>query len=219
MKDAIMNILEKSDRSLPQKLGHVLSRLNVAMRAENWHTLSEDGLNPTQGQVLLLLEHRSVPLRLSEIAAELAVTAPTVSDSVSSLVEKGLVKKRRAADDQRALAVTLTAQGKKLVRRLDNSNDAVVSAITHLNPTDQTQLYRTLLQILRELQQLGRIPVARMCVTCRYFRPNHHDDPTRPHHCALVDAAFGDQTIRSDCPDHEEADVTLAEQNWKTFTS
>ncbi|MER3418788.1 MAG: MarR family transcriptional regulator, partial [Chloroflexota bacterium] len=27
----------------------------------------------------------------------------------------------------------------------------------------------------------------------------------RPHHCAFVDAPFGDRSIRLDCPDHAPA--------------
>jgi len=59
--------------------------------------------------------------------------------------------------------------------------------------------------MIAALQEQGRIPVARMCPTCRFFRPNVHDDPERPHHCAFVDAPFGDRSVRIDCPDHEPA--------------
>ena len=56
--------------------------------------------------------------------------------------------------------------------------------------------------MIRTLQEKGRIPVARMCVSCRFFQPFRHDNPARPHHCAFVDAAFGDEELRLDCPDH-----------------
>jgi hypothetical protein len=55
------------------------------------------------------------------------------------------------------------------------------------------------------LQQRGEIPVSRMCPTCRFFRPHVHDDPVRPHHCAFVDAPFGDAQLRIECDDHEDA--------------
>ena len=55
------------------------------------------------------------------------------------------------------------------------------------------------------LQEARAIPVQRMCLTCRHFRPHVHDDPARPHHCAFVDAAFGDAALRLDCADHETA--------------
>jgi hypothetical protein len=34
--------------------------------------------------------------------------------------------------------------------------------------------------MIRTLQLKGRIPVARMCVSCQFFRPFEHDDPATP---------------------------------------
>jgi len=213
------NSLEQTDLPLAQKLGHAFNRVQVAMRADSWEAFGQNDLNPTQGQILLLLGRRSEGLRLSEIAAELAVSAPTVSDSVASLVEKGYVSKTRAKNDARAIAVRLTASGKRLVSRLDSVGGTIAAVIESLPEAEKVQLYKTMLRMVRELQVAGKIPVARMCVTCRHFRPNVHENAERPHHCALVDAAFGDQTLRSDCPEHEPADEHLDAQNWQTFLS
>jgi len=211
------NSLEKSDLPLAQKLNHALNRVQVAMRADSWEGFGENGLNPTQGQILLLLAQRTLGLRLSEIASELVVSAPTVSDSVTTLVDKGYIRKDKAKDDARAIAVRLTASGKRLVERLDSVGATIQNVLVCLPEADQIQLYRTLLRMVRELQVAGKLPVSRMCITCRYFRPNVHEDSARPHHCALVDAAFGDRSLRSDCREHEVADVHLSTQNWDSF--
>lgn len=211
------NALENTDQPLDEKLGHLLNRLTTAMRADKWDATTALGLNPTQGQILMLLYRRQSALRLSEIADELAVSSPTVSDSVATLVEKEYVQKKRAADDARALAVTLTPKGRKRVSKIEESGDAVLVAVNALGPDDQVQLYRSLIRIVKELQGNGRIPVGRMCVTCRYFVPNRHKNANRPHHCSLVDAAFGDKTLRSDCPEHEEASSEQADENWRKF--
>ncbi len=209
--------LEQTDLPLVEKLGHVMNRIQVAMRADNWDLFGSNGLNPTQGQIVMLLGKRSTALQLNEIAKELAVSAPTISDSVRSLVEKGFVKKDKIKDDGRAIAVRLTPSGKKINEKLDAIGDSIGIAISRLPESEQIQLYKTLVRMVRELQGIGRIPVSRMCVTCRYFRPNVHEDADRPHHCALVDAAFGDRTLREDCPEHEVADEHLANQNWEVF--
>lgn len=198
---------------------HALARVQVATRAESWEEFGQRGLNPTQGQILTLLARRKSGLRLSEMAAEMAVSAPTVSESVRVLVGKGYVSKSKAKDDARAVALQLTASGRRLVKRLDSVSGTVQTVLASLPANDQVQLYRTMLRVIRELQVTGKIPVARMCVTCRYFRPHAHPDNDRPHHCALVDAAFGDPTLRSDCPEHETADQHLAAQNWESFVS
>ncbi|HNO78386.1 MAG TPA: MarR family winged helix-turn-helix transcriptional regulator [Phycisphaerae bacterium] len=213
------NALEKADLPLSQKLGHALNRVQVAMRADSWESFGQGGLKPTQGQILILLSERAAAPRLSEIASELAVSSPTVSDSVATLVEKGYVRKSKAKDDARAVAIQLTPAGKKLIKQLDSVGGAMQTILSCLPESEQIQLYRTMLRMVRELQVSGRIPVGRMCVTCRYFRPNAHKDSNRPHHCALVDLAFGDRTLRSDCPDHEAADEHLAAQNWESFAA
>ncbi len=211
--------LEQTDLPLVEKLGHVMNRINTAMRADSWDAFGSSGLNPTQGQIVMLLGRQSSALRLSEIADELAVSAPTVSDSISSLAEKGLVKKKMAEDDGRAIAVSLTSLGKKLNGKLDSTGETIGLVLSRLPESEQIQLYKTLVRVVRELQSTGRIPISRMCVTCRYFRPNVHEDTKRPHHCALVNEAFGDQTLRADCPEYEAADEHLAVQNWETFVS
>lgn len=211
------NLLEETDRPLAQKLGHALNRVQVAMRADSWELCGQNDLNPTQGQILMLLGGRPTGLRLSEIADELAVSAPTVSESVATLVDKGFAKKGRARDDARAVAVTLTPAGKRVVERLDAVGGSIATVLESLPESEQVQLYRTMLKMVRQLQAEGKIPGSRMCVTCRYFRPNVHNDTERPHHCALVDAAFGDQTLRSDCREHEAADEHLAAGNWESF--
>lgn len=213
------NLLEQTDSPLVRKLGHAMNRIHVAMRADSWDAFGANDLNPTQGQIAMLLGRRPSGLRLNEIADELAVSPPTVSDSVAALVNKGLVKKDKAKDDGRAIAVTLTATGKRLIRRLDSVGGAIGSVISRLPHSEQVQLYKTLIRMVRELQSEGRIPVSRMCVTCRYFRPNAHKNAERPHHCELVNVAFGDRTLRVDCPDHEAAEEHIANRNWEVFAS
>jgi hypothetical protein len=73
-------------------------------------------------------------------------------------------------------------------------------------------------KIIRGLQEAGDIPVQRMCVTCRYFRPNVHDDRDRPHHCAFVDAAFGDPQLRLDCTEQEPASAAESRANWISWS-
>jgi hypothetical protein len=61
--------------------------------------------------------------------------------------------------------------------------------------------------------------MSQMCVTCRFFRPYAHPGAAAPHHCALVDAPFGDAQIRLDCPEHQAAPAQVAESAWAAFTA
>lgn len=73
--------------------------------------------------------------------------------------------------------------------------------------------------MIRKLQEQGQISVARMCVTCQFFQPNHHLNSDLPHHCALVNAPFADGNLRINCPEHIAADAEMAKQNWELYLS
>jgi DNA-binding MarR family transcriptional regulator len=186
------------------------------MRSQAWEWAEGAGLTPTQGEILVLLMQRKGPMRLGEIARETALTAATTSDAVSTLETKGLVEKRRALDDGRALAVRLTARGRTAAKRALQWPDFLSEAIGTLRDEEQTVFYRTLLKMIRQLQVQGDIPQHRMCVTCTHFEPSKN--PKRiPHRCKLLELSLADTDLRLDCSVHEEADVAAQKKSWKIF--
>ncbi|HET7559265.1 MAG TPA: MarR family winged helix-turn-helix transcriptional regulator [Limnochordia bacterium] len=183
-----------------------LAKIGLALRHQAWASAESHALTPTQGQILTLLQARAPEgARLAELAAGLAVSPPTASVAVQALVEKGLVAKARAADDARALEIRLTDAGRAEAARTANWTDFLLGAVAALDEAEQAVFLRSLLKMIAHLQARGEIPVTRMCTSCTYFRPNAHPGAAKPHHCAFVDAPFGDAGLRFDCPDHEPA--------------
>ncbi|MGH3088675.1 MAG: hypothetical protein ACRDSJ_15325 [Rubrobacteraceae bacterium] len=64
---------------------------------------------------------------------------------------------------------------------------------------------RFLMRLIASLQRDGVITVARMCVSCRFFREHAHPGDAAAHHCALLDAPLANHDLRVDCPEHEPA--------------
>jgi DNA-binding MarR family transcriptional regulator len=198
------------------RVTHSLLRLSTAMRSQAWEWAEGAGLTPTQGEILVLLMQHKGPMRLGEIARETALTAATTSDAVSTLETKGLVEKRRALDDGRALAVRLTARGRTAAKRALQWPDFLSEAIGTLRDEEQAVFYRTLLKMIRQLQVQGDIPPHRMCVTCSHFEPSKN--PKRSaHRCKLLELSFADTDLRLDCSVHEEADAVTQKRVWKIF--
>src|SRR6266545_2894036 len=205
---------------LPGKLVTGPAKLGTAMCHNAWSKAGRRGLNPTQGQVLVVLRSAGGQgLRVSELADRLAVATATVSDSVSALARKGLVTKQRDPADARAVAVFLTVTGQAEAEEAAGWPDVLLEAVRTLDGEEQAALYRALLKTVRALQVRGRIPVSQMCVTCRFFRPYAHPGARQPHHCALVDAPFGDAQLRLDCPEHQAAPAEVAEGAWAAFVA
>ncbi|WP_017325153.1 MarR family winged helix-turn-helix transcriptional regulator [Synechococcus sp. PCC 7336] len=180
-----------------------LTKIATALQSQSWQDAEALGLSPTQGKILaLLLDRDRLGIRLSLVAEELEITAATASDAVKALVSKGLVDKARAADDRRAIAITLTEKGRSYARQAAGWTDFLAVAVDELSEAEQEVFLAGLIKIIRKLQERGQSSVARMCVTCQHFRPNVYANSDRPHHCTFVDAPFGERHLQVDCPDH-----------------
>jgi DNA-binding MarR family transcriptional regulator len=198
------------------RVTHSLLRLSTAMRSQAWEWAEGAGLTPTQGEILVLLMQRKGPMRLGEIARETALTAATTSDAVSTLESKGLVEKRRALDDGRALAVRLTARGRTAAKRAAQWPDFLAKAVGTLKDDEQAVFYRTLLKTVRQLETQDDIPPHRMCLTCTHFEPSKNPKKT-PHFCKLLDLKMSDTDVRLDCSVHENADIATQKKIWKIY--
>lgn len=198
------------------RVTHTLLRLSTAMRSQAWDWAEGAGLTPTQGEILVLLMQRKGPMRLGEIARETALTAATTSDAVSTLDTKGLVEKRRALDDGRALAVRLTARGRTAARRATQWPDFLSKAVGTLREDEQAVFYRTLLKTIHQLEAQNTIPPHRMCLNCAHFEVSKNPKRT-PHHCTLLALDMSDTNLRLDCSVYETADLATQKKTWKIF--
>jgi len=195
-----------------------LEKIGAALRTEAWRGATADGLTPTQGQALVLLQDEEHGLRLTPISMALGVSAATASDALGALVKKGLVERGADPVDRRAAAFRLTPAGRDAATRSAEWPDFLVDAVTDLDPTERTVLYGSLVKIIRAIQDAGAISVQRMCVSCRYFQPNARpDDAARPHVCGLVGAPFGDGHLRLDCREHEMASREDRDALWRRY--
>lgn len=207
-----------STETLVPQVGAGLFKLGLALRTHAWRDNGPRGLTPTQAQVLALLLARELPLRLSTVADGLAVTLPTASDAVKALVAKGLVSKTSAPEDRRAVAIALTEAGREAARQGAEGPEFVAAVVDALSKDEQAVFMRSLVKMVRTLQERGDIAPARVCVSCRFFRPYAHGiNADAPHHCAFVDQPFGDRALRIDCGDHEEESDSIAADRYRQF--
>ncbi len=217
-------VFDTLSEPLPRRLTAGLSRLAVALRAGQWRLAEARGLTPTQAHVLAVVASRGGPgrpaPRLSEVAEQLAVTRPTASDAVAALERKGLVERRPDPRDGRASGLVLTAEGEAAAREAGDPPAALLDAASDLSPAEAEALLRLVVKLIRGLQLRGAIAPARICITCRFFQPYAHPgDASAPHHCAYVDAPFGDRHLRLDCPEQEPLPADEAEAVWTRFVA
>jgi DNA-binding MarR family transcriptional regulator len=196
-----------------------LEKIGLAMKSRTWRREGRAGLGPLQRQVLTLL--RSKPgqrATVSTVANELAVRLPTASEVIATLERKQLVRRRRDTSDGRVVMAQLTAKGNRSCTPSTGMPDRLATATETLSSPEQVMLLTSLLKVIRSLQEQGEISVARMCVSCQYFRPNQYDNADRPHHCDYLNASFGDRSLRLDCHEYEAASIAQVNEVWAKFT-
>lgn len=205
----------KETPATSERILDAIARIAGVLRSGTWEFATAEGLNPAQVNILEMLASRKSGVRLSWIAHQLGVSTASASDSASSLVQKGLLEKTRAIDDGRAIALRLTTQGQAMATKILGATGFASEAIQKMSPNAQETIFTGLLNIIGKLQQSNQFPEIRACVTCSHFRAYHYEDTETPHHCALVNAPLKKAQLRLDCPEHQQAPISIIKNNWE----
>lgn len=116
-----------SDRTalIARRLLQVLLPLGKSVTNELRHTGRLMAPNHFQTLAILYLQ----PVNLSELAELLGVSAPTTSNTVSSLEQRGWVSRTRSKDDRRIVNITLTRAGCEVLGEL---TEAVIDMLVNM---------------------------------------------------------------------------------------
>jgi DNA-binding MarR family transcriptional regulator len=196
--------LSAQHADVDSKIVAALERLSQAFRLLLREEAQKHDLSPIQAQFLVYLLYHDVELRrVSQIAREFDLTQATVSDAVGSLEAKGFVRRELWPEDKRVMTLRLTPEGKELGIELSTWANTVKEHLASSLPEEKEAVMRFLMRLIGSLQSSGVITVARMCVTCRFFRRDAHPGDDSPHHCGLLDVPLAGSDLRIDCPEHE----------------
>jgi DNA-binding MarR family transcriptional regulator len=93
-----------------------MKQVELATRARLDEIFRPIGMTALQYMALTVLERRS-GLSAAQLARNSLVTAQTMTDMVTALLERGLIERHRDPLDRRRLVLALTPDGRALLRR------------------------------------------------------------------------------------------------------
>jgi DNA-binding MarR family transcriptional regulator len=187
---------------LDAKLAGALDRAGHALDAELRRAARAEGLTATQARVLLRVSAEPIePRRVGALAAAFDVRQPTVSDAVSALERKGLVRRRAARDDGRAVDLEPTERGLRVAAAVGRWDERARASLAELAGERKEAALELLLDFLADLNRRGVIAEARMCTTCRFFRRRAGSRA----YCNLLETELEPADLRVDCPEHARA--------------
>jgi DNA-binding MarR family transcriptional regulator len=203
---------------LPERLHDGLDRLLSLHRLDQRQASEPQGLNPTQLAILRLLTRAGTAgFRVKTIARELGLRQPTVTDSLLALERKGFILRQSDPKDGRAHLVHPSEEGRAAFLMVTGQMPRMETALAGLTRKEQAALLHIIIKMIRGILHEEAMPVQRMCVTCRHFRPQAQPKTDRPHFCDLVKAPFATADMQVDCGEHDAASLDQQAAAWRAF--
>lgn len=185
-------------QNAPIQVADYVERLGRLVRARGY----SGGLNPAQWEALRYLGRcNRFSSNPTALATFLDATKGTVSQTLSALERKGLVRKVPRPGHGRSLALVLTPKSRDV---LDiDPLQALRSAAARLGE-EADGLACRLRALLAEMRSLNGVPTFGTCRTCRHFVEDAPDGA--PHRCGLFEAPLAADESGQICVGHSPAD-------------
>ncbi|MBA3323682.1 MAG: MarR family transcriptional regulator [Pyrinomonadaceae bacterium] len=125
-----------------------VSRLMVDQYQQH---LAELALTLPQAQVLRILKGGA--LLTGQLADELRISAPAMTQLTDRLIRKGLIERRAADDDRRCVIVALSTEGARLIDQFrERRQDVFHGALSNLSEGDRRQVGEALEKVIGALE-------------------------------------------------------------------
>jgi len=141
----------RSDAGLATSLRISVSRLARRMRAERVAQGLQPELSDSQLAALAALKKRT--MTPGELAEHEKVQPPSITRVIASLEERGLIQRMPHPSDRRQVVLTVTVQGRDVVRQVRQLREAwLARRLRDLTPAEQAVL-KEAVPILEKLSQ------------------------------------------------------------------
>lgn len=176
----------------------ILDRINHLHHAYLREFSYRVGLNLRQLECLAYLQacnrYSDTPLALTEY---LGLTKGTVSQTILSLEDKGLLKKNSDSNDGRVIHIKLTRKAEKLLEQC--AHDSPLEKAFSNNDEISSSLAEPLSAILIEVQRANNSKTFGACYSCNHFRRNGLGTT---HQCGLTKEPLSEQESLKICREH-----------------
>jgi len=120
-----------------------LVRAETSVTRSLGHELERRGLSPTAFSVLVVLESAGRSIELRTLRHRLTLSKANASEVTAALEQRGLVVRARSLHDRRAVILTLTEPGRRIVTDLFPGHARRVrDAFTPLDEQEKRELAR-----------------------------------------------------------------------------
>jgi DNA-binding MarR family transcriptional regulator len=139
------------DSEIAENLRIVISRLIKILRSQ---TKNDELLSLTERSSLALI-YQYTEILPSELAAMEKVTAQSMSQIISKLLESGYIKKTSSKTDRRKVIITITATGKKYIdKKRQEKQEWLAQSIFEKTTQREKEILTNAIKVLTKLVDL-----------------------------------------------------------------
>ena len=143
---------------LPHYYGYHLRMAQLADYADFARETGPDALSPGRFSLLTLLAHNP-GITQSALSQAVGLDKSTLTPALDQLVRKGWVLRRKAANDKRSYALSLSRKGHGVLARLTQGVERHEANVANLlSPAEREQLVALLKRIAQGLNERGGKP-------------------------------------------------------------
>ena len=133
--------------------GFLLKKVSTASFKAFSDIVGEHGLHPMHFGMLSMIEAEE-PVSQHDLGRRTGIDPSTMVGRMDALVDKGLVERTRSADDRRNYEIRLSADGRKLLRRLrKQAAEHGERFFSPLTDTERKLLHELLAKLATHLDQ------------------------------------------------------------------
>ena len=128
---------------------YLMKQVELAVRAELDDLTRPVGLTALQYTALTVLE-RHPDLTAAHLARLSFVTAQSMGDMVTNLLDRGLIERHRDLADKRRLVIALTPEGRRLLKGLRPKVAALEARAMSMLSSEEASALRSSLELCRQ---------------------------------------------------------------------
>ncbi len=160
---------------------HAMRAMMFEMRQSNQGNMA---VMPAHFRLLGMLSHCSWTLK--ELADKTAVSPPTMSNTITTLEERGWVTRTRSAEDRRAVIIQATEEGKRVLKESHHRAEGYIAALLEpLDPDEQDVLAQGL-AVLRRVFESASSTVTDGDHSPINWQPDQQGGSDNPHKQAHI---------------------------------
>jgi DNA-binding MarR family transcriptional regulator len=139
-------------------LERILNSYNAISKSINPANLYKIELTSSQIKVLATFNERE-SYTMTELSQILSVTLPTMTAMIDRLIQSGLVNRERDERDRRVVLVSLTGEGKKIIRNLMDVRKQEIEKVLAMLDLREVEVFLDSIESVAQLLTKARTKV------------------------------------------------------------